>query len=79
MSTKKDKFSLRDKNFMKIAIDLAEARKGLTGENPSVGCVIVKNNKINAVSTRAIVGEITTKLNPIASAIALILRLQINY
>ena len=31
---------------MSLAISLAEQRIGLTGENPSVGCVIVKNNKI---------------------------------
>ena len=46
MSTKKDKFSLKDKNYMRLAINLAKVRKGLTGDNPSVGCVIVKNNKI---------------------------------
>ena len=32
MSTKKDKFSLKDKEFMKLAIYLASARKGLTGD-----------------------------------------------
>ena len=32
--------------IMSLAISLAEQRIGLTGENPSVGCVIVKNNKI---------------------------------
>ena len=32
--------------MMSLAISLAEQRIGLTGENPSVGCVIVKNNKI---------------------------------
>ena len=31
---------------MQIAINLAKVRKGLTGENPSVGCLIVKNDKI---------------------------------
>ena len=49
MSTKKDKFSSKDKNYMKLAINLARARKGLTGENPSVGCVIVKHDKIISV------------------------------
>ena len=49
MSTKKDKFSSKDKNYMKIAINLANERKGLTGENPSVGCVIVKNDKIISI------------------------------
>ena len=49
MSTKKDKFSQKDKNFMKLAISLARARKGLTGDNPSVGCLIVKNDKIISI------------------------------
>jgi len=31
---------------MSIALNLARSRNGLTGLNPSVGCVIVKNNKI---------------------------------
>ena len=49
MSTKKDKFSTQDKNFMKLALNLANARRGLTGNNPSVGCVIVKNNRIISI------------------------------
>ena len=35
MSTKKDKFLTKDKNYMRLAISLASARKGLTGNNPS--------------------------------------------
>ena len=31
---------------MRIALNLARTRKGLTGENPSVGCVIVKNDRL---------------------------------
>ena len=49
MSSKKDKFTSNDKNYMKLALDLASARKGLTGENPSVGCLIVKNDKIISI------------------------------
>ena len=49
MSTKKDKFSQKDKNYMKLAISLARVRKGLTGDNPSVGCLIVKNDKIISI------------------------------
>ena len=49
MSTKKDKFSLKDKNFMRLALNLARARKGLTGDNPSVGCLIVKNDNIISI------------------------------
>ena len=49
MSTRKDKFSIQDKNFMRLALNLAKARRGLTGDNPSVGCVIVKNDKIISI------------------------------
>ena len=31
MSTKKDKFSLKDQIYMELALDLAKARSGLTG------------------------------------------------
>ena len=46
MSSKKDNSYNLDKYFMSIAMNLAKERNGLTGLNPSVGCVIVKNNKI---------------------------------
>ena len=49
MSSKKDRFSSQDRNYMKLAINLARSRKGLTGDNPSVGCLIVKNDKIISI------------------------------
>ena len=49
MSTKKNKFLPKDKDYMRLAINLASARKGLTGENPSVGCVIVKKDEIISI------------------------------
>ena len=49
MSSKKDKFSSKDINYMRLALNLASARKGLTGENPSVGCLIVKNDQIISI------------------------------
>ena len=49
MSTKKDKFSKKDKEYMKLALSLASARHGLTGKNPSVGCVIVKKDEIISI------------------------------
>lgn len=39
---------MNDEAFMRRAISLAAARVGLTGENPSVGCVIVKDGLILA-------------------------------
>ena len=46
MSSKKDKSNNLDNYFMGIAMNLAKERIGLTGLNPSVGCLIVKNNTI---------------------------------
>ncbi len=46
MSLKKDSFSSFDKKNMRFAINLAKNQNGLTGTNPSVGCVVVKNKKI---------------------------------
>ena len=46
MSTRKDKFTKKDSFFMNLAFNLARDRHGLTGQNPSVGCVIVKNKEI---------------------------------
>ena len=34
---------------MEIALNLARSREGLTGTNPSVGCVIVKNDNIISI------------------------------
>ena len=57
MSTKKDKFSHKDKIYMQIALNLAKSKYGLTGLNPAVGCVIVKNDKIISVGSTAYNGR----------------------
>ena len=49
MSTKKDKSLSKDKLYMEIALKLAKSGYGHTGSNPSVGCVIVKNDKIISI------------------------------
>jgi diaminohydroxyphosphoribosylaminopyrimidine deaminase / 5-amino-6-(5-phosphoribosylamino)uracil reductase len=67
MSTKKDKFSLKDKLYMELAYNLAEARQGLTGTNPSVGCVIVKNDKIISIGQTSFNGRPHAELNAINS------------
>ena len=68
MSTKKDKFSLKDKNFMRLALNLARARKGLTGANPSVGCVIVKNDQILSIGQTNINGRPHAEYNDIKNS-----------
>ena len=65
MSTKKDKFSKKDKSYMKIALNLARSRHGLTGTNPSVGCVIVKNDRIISVGITSYNGRPHAEYNAI--------------
>ena len=50
MSLKKDNLNSFDKKHMRLAINLAKNQKNNTGQNPSVGCVIVKNRKIISFS-----------------------------
>ncbi len=65
MSTKKNKFSKLDINFMKLAFVLASTRQGFTGTNPSVGCVIVKNNKIVSIGQTGFNGRPHAEFNAI--------------
>ena len=65
MSTKKDKFSQKDKKFMSLALSLASARHGLTGENPSVGCVIVKNDEVISIGQTSYNGRPHAEYNAI--------------
>ena len=67
MSTKKDKFNHKDHFYMNLALNLARKRLGLTGENPSVGCVIVKNNEIISFGQTGIKGRPHAEHNAINS------------
>ena len=60
--------SKTNKEYMKIAISLAKDRIGLTGENPAVGCVIVKNNKIISTGQTGINGVPHAEQNAIDNA-----------
>ena len=50
---------------MEIALDLARSRQGLTGTNPSVGCVIVKNNNIISIGQTSYNGRPHAEFNAI--------------
>ena len=50
---------------MEIALDLARSRHGLTGSNPSVGCVIVKNDKIISIGQTSFNGRPHAEFNAI--------------
>ena len=69
MSTKKGKFTKKDSQFMSLALKLARARHGLTGQNPSVGCVIVKNNTIISVGQTGYLGRPHAEYNAIKNSI----------
>ena len=69
MSTKRDNFTSKDKRFMKIALNLARARKGLTGDNPSVGCVIVKKDKIISIGQTGYGGRPHAEYNAILNCL----------
>ena len=49
MSSKRDNSKHNNKKYMRLALNLASQNSGLTGSNPSVGSVIVKNNEIISV------------------------------
>ena len=65
MSSKKDKSQLNDINFLKLALRLAKDNEGLTGENPSVGCVIVSDNKIVSTGVTSLGGRPHAEVNAI--------------
>ena len=68
MSTRKDKFSKKDKKYMSLALTLASARHGLTGENPSVGCVIVKNDEVISIGQTSYNGRPHAEYNAIKNS-----------
>ncbi len=53
---------------MKLALDLARARHGLTGENPSVGSVIVKNDQIISIGQTSYNGRPHSEFNAIKNS-----------
>ncbi len=50
---------------MEIALNLARSREGLTGTNPSVGCVIVKNDNIISIGQTSYNGRPHAEFNAI--------------
>ena len=67
MSTKKNKFNQKDHYYMNLALNLARDKSGLTGPNPSVGCVIVKNDEIISIGQTGKNGRPHAEYNAIKS------------
>ena len=53
---------------MSIALNLARSRHGLTGDNPSVGCVIVKNDEIISIGQTSFNGRPHAEYNAIKNS-----------
>ena len=53
---------------MRLALNLARARRGLTGNNPSVGCVIVKSNRIISIGQTGFKGRPHAESNAIINS-----------
>jgi diaminohydroxyphosphoribosylaminopyrimidine deaminase/5-amino-6-(5-phosphoribosylamino)uracil reductase len=48
---------MHDKDYMKLALELARATDGQTSPNPSVGAVLVRNNQIVGIGTHLFAGQ----------------------
>ena len=68
MSTRKNKFTNKDFQYMSLALILARSRHGLTGVNPSVGCVIVKNDEIISIGQTGYKGTPHAEYNAIKNS-----------
>ena len=53
---------------MRLALNLAKARRGLTGDNPSVGCLIVKDDEIVSVGQTGFNGTPHAEYNAIKNS-----------
>ena len=67
MSSKKNNFNSKERYYMRLAINLARDRVGLTKTNPSVGCVIVKNDQIISLGQTSYNGRPHAEYNAIKS------------
>ncbi len=67
MSSRKDNTTSADNQFMKLALSIARDNEGLTGENPSVGCVVTKNNNIISSGVTSVNGRPHAETNALKS------------
>ncbi len=59
---------MSDAVFMRLALDLAWLHRGGTGENPSVGCIIVKDGEVVGSGVTSIGGRPHGETNALAEA-----------
>ena len=54
-------------NFLRLAFDLAKINLGKTGLNPSVGCVVAKNNSVISSGYTSLNGRPHAEFNALKS------------
>ena len=69
MTRKKSKFSRNHLNYIKLAFEQAKINLGSTGENPSVGCVVVKNEAVLSSGFTSINGRPHAEQNALSKKI----------
>ena len=65
MSSRRNSSSVNHIYYMDQALSLAKINQGLTGENPSVGCVLVKKDQIISSGVTGINGRPHAEVNAI--------------
>lgn len=68
MTLSQHKLSQYDQKYMRMALMLARRHRGMTAENPSVGCVIINGHKVVGVSSTSIDGRPHAEVNALAMA-----------
>jgi diaminohydroxyphosphoribosylaminopyrimidine deaminase / 5-amino-6-(5-phosphoribosylamino)uracil reductase len=68
MSPQEPIWSQIDQTFMQLALDAASKQIRLTGDNPAVGCVIVKDGNILAIGATSAGGRPHAEANALAAA-----------
>ena len=69
MAKKKNKTSKQDLQYLKISYDLAKINLGSTGMNPSVGCVVVKDDSIISSGYTSMTGRPHAEFNALSKKI----------
>ncbi len=68
MSSRKDNTNNLDIHYMGLALALARENQGLTKENPSVGCVLVKNKQIISSGVTSLNGRPHAEYNALKNS-----------
>jgi diaminohydroxyphosphoribosylaminopyrimidine deaminase / 5-amino-6-(5-phosphoribosylamino)uracil reductase len=61
-------WSQADQTYMQLALDAAAKQVGRTGDNPAVGCVIVKDGEILAIGATSAGGRPHAEANALVAA-----------